>query len=72
MTNDDWPKVRAEAERQGWEVRETKNGFQLMAPDGGTIVTMDRLHRSSSPYALAQTVRRMKAAGFRWPVREGR
>jgi hypothetical protein len=71
MDNGQWSKVRKEAESQGWRVEPTANGFQLKSPDGKTIVTMDRLHKSSDPYALARTVRRMRTqGGFRWPPKK--
>lgn len=68
MDNKDWPKVRVEAELQGWRVNETQDGYMLLSPDGVTKVTMDRLHKSSSPYALKNTVRRMRQGGFTWPA----
>jgi hypothetical protein len=71
IQNGDWPEVRREAERQGWAVITTKDGFVLLAPDGAARVAMHRLHRSSSPYALAQIVRRMRTAGFIWPPPRG-
>ena len=67
MDNGQWRAVRAEAERQGWLVVETRKGFQLRSPDGGSIVAMDRLHRSSDGYALSRTVSRMRKSGFMWP-----
>lgn len=67
MDNRDWPKVRRGAERQGWAVEETRNGFVLKSPDGDSIVAMDRLHTSSDQHALDWTVRRMQRAGFSWP-----
>jgi hypothetical protein len=67
MDNKDWPEVRKEAELQGWLVEETDKGYMLLAPDEVTKVTMDRLHRSSSQYALKNTVRRMRQGGFTWP-----
>ena len=67
MDNKDWPSVWEEAERQGWQVKETSDGYMLLAPDGVNKVAMDRLHKSSSPYALKNTVRRMRQVGFTWP-----
>jgi hypothetical protein len=68
MDNGQWSEVRKEAEDQGWIVDDTRSGYQLKSPDRRTIVTMDRLHKSSDPYALARTVRRMsREGGFRWP-----
>ncbi len=67
MHNADWPKVQAEARRQGWIVTPTSTGFSLKAPDGVTQVVMHRLHRSSDPNALSRTVQRMRRSGFQWP-----
>jgi hypothetical protein len=67
MDNKDWPKVWEEAVLQGWRIRETQDGYMLLAPDGVGKVTMDRLHKSSSPYALNHTVRQMRRFGFTWP-----
>ncbi|HEV8564094.1 MAG TPA: hypothetical protein VGR41_04220 [Actinomycetota bacterium] len=67
MDNKEWQKVFDEAEDQGWVIDQTTEGFQLLAPNGKDIVTMHALHKSSSPYALAKTVSRMKEYGFRWP-----
>lgn len=67
LDNRQWKKVRREAERQGWRVEPTTNGFQLMSPNGEAIVTMDRLHKPSSPWALTHTVKNMRRHGFVWP-----
>ncbi len=67
IENKRWPEVRREAQRQGWSVTATTKGFALLAPDGATIVVMDRLHASSDAHALERTVRRMHRAGFAWP-----
>ncbi len=68
MDNNRWPRVRKEAERQGWEVERTEKGYQLRSPDGATVVTMDAFHASSDPHALDRTVRRMqRQGGFLWP-----
>lgn len=67
MDNGQWPTVRSVAERQGWVIDDTKNGFQIKSPDGRSIVTMDRLHKSSDPHALSRTVNRMRKGGFLWP-----
>jgi hypothetical protein len=73
MDNKQWPKVRKEAEQQGWTVTNTRSGYQLLSPDGASIVTMDALHASSSPWALKHTARNMKRTGqFRWPPVEKR
>ena len=67
MDNGQWAKVRREAERQGWVVEPTSDGFVLKAPDGKSQVFMHALHASSDPHALARTARRMRGYGFLWP-----
>jgi predicted RNA binding protein YcfA (HicA-like mRNA interferase family) len=62
----DTRKMLAEAERQGWRVVEAKGGHvKLYAPDGATIVTMGSTE--SDHRARANTLARMRRAGFKWP-----
>lgn len=57
----------AEADKQGWRVNETKDGWQLFAPDGVNIVT---IHGTPSDHrALANTVTRLRRYGFEWKGR---
>ena len=68
ISNKDFDQVVTEARHQGWRVDPTTKGFMFKAPNGTAKVAMDRLHKSSSPYALKQTVRLMQqVGGFRWP-----
>ncbi len=60
-------KIFAAAEEQGWRVGDTKDGWQLFAPDGENIVTV---HGTPSDHrALANTVSRMRQYGFKWKGR---
>lgn len=62
----DTRKMLAEAERQGWQVVAGKAGHvKLYAPDGATIVTMGSTE--SDHRARANTIARMRRAGFKWP-----
>ena len=70
MDNREYPKVRKEAERQGWRVKETRKGEMLLAPDGQTSVLWH--HTPSDHRALDNTVAKMKQAGFEYPPRKGR
>lgn len=71
MNNQEWPKVQQEAERQGWRIVETTDGYMLLAPNGNDKVMMHRIHRSSSPHALSHSVRAMRRHGFIWPPSKG-
>jgi len=70
MDNREYPKVRKEAERQGWKVKSTRKGEMLLAPDGVTSVMWH--HTPSDHRALDNTVTKMRRAGFEYPLRRGR
>lgn len=70
MDNREYPKVRKEAERQGWTFKPTRKGEMLLAPDGETSVLWH--HTPSDHRALDNTVTRMRRAGFEYPPRKGR
>jgi hypothetical protein len=75
MDNREYPKVRAEAVRQGWVVRPTRRGELFLSPDGRTAIAWHAAHRSSDPHALDSLVRALRrTGGFQWPPpgREGR
>lgn len=55
-----------EAERQGWTIKPTKNGRQLLAPDGVHIVTV---HGTPGKNAIRHYVRDMRKYGFEWKGR---
>jgi hypothetical protein len=57
------------ADEQNWTVRETKNGYQLLAPNGTDIVL---IHRTQSDHRwLRNTVARMRRfdPSFQWKDR---
>jgi hypothetical protein len=63
----DLKKIFREAERQGWRIRETSDGFQLYAPDGVNIVTV---HRTPGKQRVRQEIlTKMRRYGFRWEDR---
>jgi hypothetical protein len=70
MDNKEYPKVRREAERQGWHIRPTRRGEMLLAPDGVTSVQWH--HTPSDHRALNNTVAKMRKAGFEYPARKAR
>lgn len=70
MDNKEYPKVRKEAERQGWKVKPTRKGEMLLAPDGVTSVQWH--HTPSDHRALDNMVAKMRRAGFEYPPRKGR
>ena len=51
------------AQVQGWEVRTTKHGYMLLAPDGLTKVT---IHKTPGPNWLKYALRDMRRGGFIW------
>lgn len=63
----DYPKVRREAERQGWRVEPTSNGEMFYSPNGVDKAAWHTPHVSSSPRALDHLVRQLGKGGFRWP-----
>jgi hypothetical protein len=56
----------AEAERQGWRVKEGKH-YQLLSPDGKGIVTCPKTPSSSR--TIPNVVARMRRYGFVWKGR---
>ena len=69
MDNREYPRVRREALRQGWDVRPTRHGERFRPPDGSTVLVWHRAHRSSDPHALDALVRDLRRTGsFEWPA----
>jgi hypothetical protein len=69
MDNREYPKVRREAERQGWRVKPTRKGERLLGPDGVSSV---QWHRTPSDHrALDNMVAEMRRCGFRYPAGRG-
>ena len=64
MVNKELRKLLAEAEQQGWRVQRGRH-VKLYAPDGVTVVTVAAT--PSDHRWLANTVSRMRKAGFKWP-----
>jgi predicted RNA binding protein YcfA (HicA-like mRNA interferase family) len=61
----DLKKILREAERQGWQVRQTKNGhWQAFSPDGAGIVTTGGT--PSDHKALKNFVAQLRRYGFKW------
>jgi hypothetical protein len=65
MDNKDYPKVRKEAQRQGWIVKPTRKGEMFYSPDGATMVLWH--HTPSDHRALANHIAKLRRAGFSWP-----
>jgi hypothetical protein len=66
----DWKRVIAAALDQGWRLRRTSDGFQLMAPDGMYIVT---IHGTPSDRrAIRNAIAHLRQGGFEWPPGGGR
>lgn len=56
-----------EADTQGWGQKRTKDGVQLLAPDGVGIVTV---HLTESDHrSINNTIGRMRKYGFKWKDR---
>lgn len=53
-----------EAEKQGWRVEATADGYQLYAPDRANIVTVHLTE--SDRRAFRNTIARMRRYGFEW------
>lgn len=63
-----WPDVERALRDQGFEMRGTKSGCMIVAPNGYQV----SLHRDPSPRAIRKTVSHLKNyGGFRWPPRKG-
>lgn len=50
------------AEKQGWSFKPTKSGYQLLAPDGVSIVT---IHKTPAPSAIPNIVADMRRFGYK-------
>ena len=60
----EYRELRREAERQGWKIRETRDGFQFLAPDGIHAVTI-HMTETNPERAVKRTISRMENYGFR-------
>lgn len=57
-------KLFEEADKQGWRRRDTKDGVQLLAPNGVGIVTV---HLTETDHrAFKNSLTRMRSHGFQW------
>ena len=62
---DEFKKVRAESEVQGWRWEQRRNGHWMgFAPGGQGIVTF--AGTPSDHRALANTIAKMRRLGFKW------
>lgn len=65
MDNREYPKVRREAEPQGWRVVPKRSGEMWLGPDG---VTQVMWHFTPSDHrALDNFVTKLRRGGFTWP-----
>lgn len=67
MDKREFPKIRKAAKRQGWVIRQTRDGEMFYSPDGTTKVAWHAAHGSSDPHALEAFVRQLKKGGFWLP-----
>lgn len=57
-------KLVRELERTGWQIEETKKGYQCKSPDGLKIVTM---HKTCSEYRAGKNVlSELRKGGFEY------
>ena len=58
----DFKKHARKADKQNWSFRKTKNGYQLLAPDGENSVT---IHKTPSARSIKHYLADMRRFGYR-------